>query len=69
MNDEDIDEILQYKYWPVVDIEGTEFKAILYKYRKRDNSWRQKKSRRFKTPHEAWEYLRDTLVDTLKFIR
>jgi hypothetical protein len=69
MNTEDIDEVISYNYWPVVAIEGTEFKAILYKYRKSDNSWRQKTSRRFKTPHEAWDYLRDTLAKILKFIK
>ena len=69
MNTEDIDEVISYNYWPVVTIEGKEFKAILYKYRKRDNSWRQKTSRRFKTPHEAWDYLRDTLAKILKFIK
>ena len=70
MNEEDIEEMLSYKYWPVVDIDGEIFVAKLYKKKTRgkNKGWRQIKESSFQTPVEAWEYLRKTLLETLKFM-
>tara|TARA_R110002012_G_scaffold1863_2_gene8965 strand:+ start:2339 stop:2566 length:228 start_codon:yes stop_codon:yes gene_type:complete len=74
MNEEDIEEILSYNYWPCVLIDTSPesssniFIARLYKLGPRTKTWRIVKTRRFNTPLEAWEYLRETLMDTLKFV-
>jgi len=70
MSEEDIEEILSYNYWPVVDIDGQYFIAKLYKKntRGKHKGWKKIKTRTFQTPLEAWTYLRETLMDTLKFI-
>ena len=71
MEEKDIEEILSYNYWPVVDINGPIFVAKLYKkiMRGKNKGWRMIKSRPFQTPQQAWNYIRETLTDTLKFIR
>ena len=71
MNEEDIEEMLSYNYWPcvLIDTDKGVFIARLYKYIKRNKKWRLMKTRRFKTALEAWDYLRETLLNTLKFIR
>ena len=72
MNDEDIEEILSYDYWPSVTInELGYFTATIYKYSKRTKKWKQFRNRTFPAgkAEEAWDYLRETLSDTLKFIR
>jgi len=70
MSDEDIEEILSYKYWPSVTInELGLFTAAIYKYSKRTKKWKQFRHRTFPEAVEAWDYLRETLSDTLKFIR
>jgi hypothetical protein len=77
MNEEDIEEILGYNYWPVVDLawipnksHPPAFIAKLYKNvtRGKRKGWRLIKTRSFKTPLEAWDYLKETLADTLKFV-
>ena len=71
MNENDIEEILEYNYWPVVDLNGMLFVAKLYKKttRGKNKGWRQIKERSFQTPSEAWDYLRETLANILKFVR
>jgi len=71
MNEEDIEEILSHNYWPVVDIDGSYFIAKLYKKttRGKNKGWRKLRTRTFQTPLEAWDYLRETLTSTLKFVR
>ena len=77
MNEEDIIEILTHNYWPVVDIDESipqsdmKFVAKLYKnqIRGKRKGWRLIKTRTFKTPLEAWNYLKETLTDTLKFVK
>lgn len=68
MEEHEIKELLGYKYWPVVDIENQNFIAKLYRLNK-SKEWRQIKSRSFKTPFEAWEFLITTLNKTLKFVK
>ena len=71
MNEEDINEILKHNYWPCVelDIEKSIFIAKLYKYKVRSKKWGLLRTRRLKTAPEAWDYLKDTLTDTLKFVK
>ena len=68
MYEEDIKEIIKYGYWPAVIIKDSKFVAHLYKLRKRPKEWRLVKTREFNTPIEAWAYLQQTLVETLKFV-
>ena len=68
MNDEDIVEMLGYKYWPVVDIEHNKFVAKLYRLNKKQKTWKQVKTRTFNDPHKAWDYLKETLMNILKFV-
>jgi hypothetical protein len=77
MYEDDIDEILSYNYWPVVDIDWIPnksypavFVAKIYKNKTRGKlkGWKLLKTRSFKTPIEAWEYLREILNSTLKFV-
>tara|TARA_R110000737_G_scaffold112270_2_gene145406 strand:+ start:22 stop:237 length:216 start_codon:yes stop_codon:yes gene_type:complete len=70
MNEDDITQILHHNYWPAVDIDEELFRAKLYKkyVRGKYKGWKQVKSRTFQTPLEAWDYLKETLTDTLKFV-
>jgi len=70
MNEEEIEEILNYNYWPcvLIDTDNGMFIARLYKYIERNQKWKLIKTHRFKTALEAWSYLKETLRDTLKFI-
>ena len=70
MYEDDIEEILGYNYWPCVDMNGEHFTAKLYKKNTRGKrkGWRLIKTRSFKTPLEAWDYLRETLREILKFV-
>ena len=70
MYEDDVVEILNHNYWPVVDIDGKYFIAKLYKKRIRgkNKGWRKLKERKFKTALGAWDYLKETLMDTLKFV-
>jgi hypothetical protein len=75
MEEEDIKEILKFNYWPSVLIDtcpessADRFIARLYKYGVRRKSWRIVKTRRFLSALEAWDYLKETLAETLKFVR
>ena len=68
MHEQDIEEILSYGYWPTVDVDNKMFVAKLYKLNKKSKVWRRVRTRQCKTPLEAWDYLRDTLTTTLKFM-
>ena len=74
MYDDDIEEILSYNYWPSVLIDTSPesssniFIARLYKRGPRNKKWRIVKTRRFNTPLEAWNYLREALREALKFV-
>lgn len=68
MYEEDIKSLITCGYWPSVCIENDKFIAKLYMLKKRPKGWRQIKNRTFKTPQQAWDYLKNTLQDTLKFI-
>jgi hypothetical protein len=77
MSEDDIEEILKYNYWPVVDIDNIPnkshpavFVAKLYKKNTHGprKGWTQIKTKSFNTPLKAWNYLREVLIDTLKFI-
>jgi len=70
MDEADIEMMLKHGYWPVVDINGQLFVAKVYKKHTRGKrkGWRLLKDRPFQTPQQAWDYLQETLYETLKFV-
>ena len=70
MDEADIEMMLKHGYWPVVDINGQIFVAKVYKKytRGKRKGWRLLKDRPFQTPQQAWDYLQETLYETLKFV-
>ena len=74
MDEMDIDLLIRHNYWPCVLIDTSPesskniFISRVYKRFSRNKRWRIVKTRRFYTPKEAWDYLQETLYETLKFV-